>query len=120
MPDKYVQEVLDDPFGFQAVISGEKHKNPNRFFSHCLFMEYFQKVPVAVQKFVEPISLVYLSCALAKIFVQVLFLYLLSLFISGARNPIKKEFLLSAVIIAPLFQAYGYWSRMGINVRLCP
>ena len=115
LPDKYVQQIIDDPFGFNAIKSGEKHVNPNRFFSHYFFMKYFQVIPKVFQQFSKPISSVYLSAALVKIIVQLLFVYLLALFISGYKTIRSPEFIKAAVLIAPLFQVYGYWSRMGIN-----
>jgi len=115
LPNKYVQQVLDDPLGFNALRSGEKHMNPNRYFAHIFFMEYFRNVPFWLQTSVNPVQSVYLSCALAKIMVQIFFIFLLSHFISGSRKILSFEFLLSAAIISPLFQAYGFWSRMGIN-----
>ena len=115
LPDKHVQQIIDDPFGFNAIKSGEKHVNPNRFFSHYIFMKYFQVMPKVFQHFLTPISSVYLSAALVKIIVQLLFVYLLALFISGYKTIRSPEFIKAAILIAPLFQVYGYWSRMGIN-----
>ncbi len=115
LPDKYVQQIIDDPFGFHAIKSGEKHINPNRFFSHYIFMKYFRVMPKVFQYFSNPISAVYLSAALVKIIVQLLFVYLLAFFISGYKTIRSPEFIKVAVLIAPLFQVYGYWSRMGIN-----
>jgi hypothetical protein len=67
-----------------------------------------------LQNFVDPISSVYLSCALLKLMVQIAVVLMMAGFISGKKNILSKEFLFTAVIIAPLFQVYGYWSRMGI------
>jgi len=113
-PEKNVQEIFNDPFGIQTIINGEKHQNPNRFFAQYFFTKYFQKVPCLMQNFVSPINSVYLASAVIKSIIQILFIYLLAVFISSEYNPLKTNFLLSAVIIAPLFQVYGYWSRMGI------
>ncbi len=110
-----IRQIFDDPFGFNAVTTGEKHVNPNRFFSHYLLSIYFQKIPLWLQNFTNPISSVYLSSALIKITVQLVFVFILASFISNSNNPANKNFLLSAVIISPLFQVDGYWSRMGIN-----
>jgi hypothetical protein len=114
LPDKAIQPVFDDPFGFQLLKTGEPHSNPNRFFAHWAVACYFQNIPLWLQKITSPINSVYLASALAKLVIQLLFVYILAFFISGDKNPAKKNFLVAAVIIAPLFQAYGYWSRMGI------
>lgn len=114
LPDKLIQPVFDDPFGFQLLKTGEPHSNPNRFFAHWAVAMYFQHFPLWLQNFTNPINSVYLASAIAKLVIQVLFIYILAFFISGSKNPAKKNFLIAAVIIVPLFQAYGYWSRMGI------
>ena len=114
VPSKDVQEIFNDPTGIKAIITNEKHVNPNRFFSHFFFMEYFRNVPILLQYFFNPITSVYFSCALAKIVVQVFLIYLLSTIISNEKNFLTHKFLLVAVLITPLFQTYGYWSRMGI------
>jgi len=116
LPDQHIQKVINDPFGFQAIFH-EKHTNPNRFFSHYSFMVYMQKAPLFFQNFTNPVSSVYLTAALAKIAVQVLFIALMAMFISGTKKVFSYRFLLCAAVIAPLFQAYGFWSRMGINDR---
>ena len=114
LPDKLIQPVFDDPFGFHLLMTGETHSNPNRFFVHWAVADYFQYFPLWLQNFTNPINSVYLASAVAKLVVQLLFVYLLAFFISGSANPAKKNFLIAAVIIAPLFQVYGFWSRMGI------
>jgi hypothetical protein len=43
-----------------------------------------------------------------------LLLYVLSLFISNCRSPLKFDFLLAAALIAPLFQTSGFNRFMGI------
>jgi len=115
LPDKYVQLIIDDPFGIQAVLSGVGHVNPNRFFSHFIFMEYFQHVPNLLQKITNPISSVYLAAALVKILIQVIFIAVIALFVSGTGRLTNTKFLVSLALVTPLFQGYGFWSRMGIN-----
>ncbi|MDX8338465.1 hypothetical protein SLH46_04685 [Draconibacterium sp. IB214405] len=115
LPDKNIQKVIDDPFGFKVISSGEKHANPNRYFVHYSYMKYFQETPLLLQKLTNPISSVYLSAALIKIIIQVLFIYLLASFISKQRSIFNLNFLIAAALTLPLFQVYGYWSRLGIN-----
>ena len=113
--NKIIQVIFDDPFGFTAVKTGEKHVNPNRFFSHYYLSIYFQRIPIWLQNFTDPISSVYLASTLIKISVQFFFIFILAAFISKSNNPLNRNFLISAIIITPLFQVDGYWSRMGIN-----
>ncbi len=114
LPDEVIQPVFDDPFGFDMLLAGETHSNPNRFFSHFFLSEYFQHVPFWLQNFTNPVNSVYLASALIKIAVQMLFVFFIAAFVSGKRNPLSRKFLFSAVLVAPLFQVYGFWSRMGI------
>jgi hypothetical protein len=115
VPSSDVQQLLDDPFGFHMLITGEKHVNPNRFFAHFFFKEYMQKVPIFLQKLTDPITSVYLSCALVKIMIHFLVIWILSALISGTKNILDKKFLISAALIVPLIQANGYWEHMGFN-----
>jgi len=104
LPDEVIQPVFDDPFGFNMLLAGEKHSNPNRYFSHFLLSAYFQHVPFWMQKFTNSVNSVYLASALAKIAVQMLFVFLIAAFISGKQNPVNRKFLISAVLVIPLFQ----------------
>lgn len=114
VPEAGVQEIFNDPFGFGILSGNEKHPNPNRFFAHLFFRDYFQKVPLLLQKVVDPIESVYLSCAWIKLLIQVLFIYLLSAIISKSKSVFNLKFVLVALLLTPLFQAYGYNGYMGI------
>jgi hypothetical protein len=109
LPDEHIQKVIDDPFGFRAIF-GEKHTNPNRFFSHFMVLKYMQKMPLLLQSIVKPIT----SVAILKIIVQIVFIFLVARFVSGTGKVQNKNFLIAAALVTPLFQVYGYWSRMGI------
>lgn len=115
--NEHIQKIFDDPFGFKMLFSGDKHINPNRFFSHIFQKEYMQAVPLWLQNFTDPITSVYLSCALLKMFVHLLFLFILGGLISGTHNILKKSFLIVMVLLVPFIQINGYWGHMGINDR---
>jgi len=113
--NEHIQKIFDDPFGFKMLITSEKHINPNRFFSHIFQNEYMQAVPLWLQNFTDPITSVYLSTALLKMFVHLLFLFILGGMISGTYNILKKSFLTATVLLVPLIQVNGYWGHVGIN-----
>ncbi len=113
LPEEHVQKIFDDPFGFEIVKTVEKQFNPNRYFSHLFLNKYFRNVPFIMQKFTSPINSIYFSSALAKILIQILLIYILASFITG-KKLFSKKFLIAAIFVLPLFQAYGFWSRMGI------
>ncbi|MFY9152618.1 MAG: hypothetical protein WAO52_11415 [Prolixibacteraceae bacterium] len=114
VPSGDVQKVLDDPFGFHLLASGEKHVNPNRFFAHFTFKEYMQRVPLWLQSWTDPITSVYFSCALAKFVIHFLVIFILATLIAGTKNMLNKNFLIVATLLIPLIQANGYWGHMGI------
>jgi hypothetical protein len=115
VPGLDVKQVLDDPFGFHMLKTGEKHVNPNRFFAHFIFKEYMQKVPIYLQSFTDNISSVYFSCALVKFMIHITVIFILSALISGTKKLLSRNFLISACLVVPLIQANGYWGHMGIN-----
>ncbi len=112
-PGEPVQKLFEDPFGFEVIKTGEKQFNPNRYFSHFLLYKYFRNVPLILQRFASPVSSVYLASAFAKIVIQIILIFSLASFIS--REKISSiNFLFATIIVVPMFQAYGFWSRMGI------
>ena len=114
VPANDVKPVLNDPFGTGAFLKHKKYPNPNRFFSHWLFKEYFNTIPLLLQKFTDPVNSIYLSCAIAKTAIQVALIILLCIAVTGSVKLLSFDFLLVAVLITPLFQTNGYQGYMGI------
>ncbi|MDD3668561.1 MAG: hypothetical protein PHY75_07380 [Bacteroidales bacterium] len=112
VPAKEVKSILENPLGIKILTDNITYPNPNRFFCHWSFSEYFNNVPLLLQNFTSPINSAYLSCALAKIIIQVIIIFLLSLLITGGF--LKFDFLVAAILITPLFQTNGYRTYMGI------
>jgi hypothetical protein len=106
--------VLQDPFGYNALVHHQKYVGPNRFWAHFTQSVYFKKVPILLQSWVKPIDSVYLSCAIAKTLLQLFLIWLLAVFISGVKNIFRKEFIIGAILVTPLFQTFGYNTLMGI------
>ena len=114
VPARDVGPVLSSPLGIKALSGGQPYPNPNRFFSHWTFYQYFNHVPFILQKFVNPIDSLYLASAIAKTIIQLMIIYLLAMAISGSGNLRSFNFIIAAVLIAPLFQTNGYQRFMGI------
>nr|HRQ29227.1 hypothetical protein [Saprospiraceae bacterium] len=112
VPAKDVKMILDNPLGFRVFKEGVGYPNPNKFFSHWSLYQYFSTVPFVFQKFTDPINAAYLSAALAKTLIQLSILLLLTLYVTGCLN--KKQLLVVASLMVPLFQTNGYQSAMGI------
>ena len=113
-PTKGYYQVLNDPIGLDVLLNKKIHFNPNRFFAHWSASTYFLNIPILLQKAVEPIDSIYLSCAIVKIIVQILIIYLLATYISNTGNIFKPDFLIAATLITPLFQTSGYCRYLGI------
>ncbi len=112
-----VDKVFHDPFGIGVFFSHECYPNPNRFFSHWSFSYYFQTFPLIIQKYFSPIDSIYISCAIVKLLFKILFIYLIASLISGTLNVLKRELLVAAIIITPLFQTFGYDGYMGVIIQ---
>lgn len=107
-------EVMNDPFGSSAILEHKIYGGTNRFFAHWTMSQYFKNVPLFLQHFATQIESVYLSCALAKTLIQLFIILGLSALISNSRLLLSYDFLLSAILITPLFQTNGYNGYMGI------
>jgi len=114
VPSKGCEKVMNDPFGFNVLFKGEVYNAPNRYFAHLFMTVYFKSVPLFLQYFVSPVDSIYLACAIAKTLIQIFIIYLLSIYISGNNNFFRKEFLIAALLVTPLFQTSEYNAFMGI------
>lgn len=114
VPANDVKNIFKSPLGLDALLGNKIYPNPNRFFSHWIFKEYFNIVPIWLQKYTNPIDSVYLTCAIAKITIQFLIIFFLSIAITGKKNIFKLELIVAMILITPFFQTNGYRGYMGI------
>ncbi len=114
IPSKECQPIFENPLGIKVITSKQKYHNPNRFFAHWAYHEYFNRIPVFLQKLTNPINSIYLSCAIFKICIQVCLIIFMAMMMSGKLRLFRMEFILAAALIAPLFQINGYRSYMGL------
>lgn len=117
VPADEVKPILESPFGTGVILKNQIYPNPNRFFCHYSIKKYFETVPIFLQKFVNPVDSIYLSCAIFKIIIQLFLIILLAIAITGKLNFLSIDFLIAAVLVTPLFQTEGYQSYMGIIDR---
>ncbi|MBL7930596.1 MAG: hypothetical protein JNL60_01760 [Bacteroidia bacterium] len=114
LPSEAYKKVLNDPFGLQVLLENKIYPAPNRYFAHQLVSGYFKTVPFLLQTCVSPVKSVYLSCAIAKIIIQVLLILVLSSYICCV-NLKKERIILCCVLLSPLFQAsHGNYNSMGV------
>jgi hypothetical protein len=117
VPADEVKPILASPFGTAVIRDHQSYPNPNRFFCHYTMKKYFESVPQFLQRFVPPVESVYLSCAIAKIIIQLLLILLLATAITGTFRIFSTDFLMAAILVTPFFQTEGYQSYMGIIDR---
>ncbi|MCC3151560.1 hypothetical protein Q3A66_02195 [Hymenobacter sp. BT770] len=113
-PDEAYRRVLHDPFGLRVLLHHEHYSAPNRFFTHFFLYEYFRHVPLWLQQLLSPVDSLYVACALLKIAVHALVVYVLAVAISNSRHLLSRRFLLAAALVAPLLQTGGYNYQMGV------
>lgn len=114
VPANNVKPILESPLGTSVIFKNETYPNPNRYFSHLMFKEYFNSIPLWLQKFTTPIDSVYLSCAIAKTIIQFFIIFFIAMAITGTKNIFRLNFIVAMVLIAPFFQTNGYRGYMGI------
>ncbi|SMB96094.1 hypothetical protein SAMN00120144_0534 [Hymenobacter roseosalivarius DSM 11622] len=114
LPSFWYSQVLQDPFGWAVLAKNEVYAGPNRYFAHAAMVGYFKSVPLWLQRFTNPISSVYMACALFKTAVQALLLYLLAVYCTGAQRLTDRRLWLPAALLVPLFQTAGYNGQMGV------
>jgi len=114
IPAEDVKQIFKDPFGINAIKSGERHPNPNRYFAHLFFRDYFRTTPFIYQKITNPVNSVYLSTATIKIIVHLTIVFLFSFLVTNSKKLFTPKVLFIALIITPFFQAFGYRNSIGI------
>lgn len=115
LPYETVKPTLQDPLGVKTILNQEKHLGPNRFFSHYLENRYMNICPKVFQTISDPLHSVYLSCAFLKIIIQILLIYLLTVFTFNDFFPFKKiEHLFIILLFSSCFQTVSRVREMGI------
>ena len=114
VPSEWYEQVLSDPFGYNALVKGATYAGSNRFSIHFCMSTYFWYVPNFLQHFLYPVESVYFSTALLKISVHLLMLYLLAVYVSYFFKKNKNSCLMAALIVAPLFQTTLFNLYMGV------
>ena len=113
-PSEVYTPVLHDPFGLRALLHHASYAAPNRFFAHFFLYTYFRHVPLWLQPWLAPLDSVYMACALLKISIHALLVYVLAVAISNRRRVLSPPFLLAAVLVTPLLQTSGFSGQMGV------
>lgn len=114
-PSEGYTKVLTEPVGWPAFAHGEIYPATNRFTAHATLSVYFKHMPLFLQHFVSPIESVFMSAALAKIFIHISLVFLLGWFISGLFKFRWQEGVLGAALVSPfLFTSGPYEEYMSI------
>lgn len=113
IPSDGYKQLMSDPFGISAL-KGDIYPGSNRFFAHWAMATYFKIAPLICQWVIHPIDSIYLSNTIVKTGIQILIILLLSFYITRTWRIFTKEFLLSAILITPLIQTFGFNQHIGI------
>lgn len=113
VPSDGYKQLMSDPFGFGAL-KGDIYPGTNRFFAHWTMATYYKIAPFVCQWVINPIDSIYLSNTIAKTGIQILIILLLSFYITRTWRIFSKDFLITAILITPLFQTFGFNSYIGI------
>lgn len=114
VPAPSMYELMDDPFGVETIAEKNYHHSPNRFFAHWIFQKAFRGLPIALQTIFDPVESVYAACAVSKLFMHIMLIILIYIAITGRVNFFRKDFLIVAAVLTPLFQANGFVRKIGI------
>ena len=118
MPSEACQPLMEDPLGLNVLFKDQEYKDPNRFFAHWFMSKYYKTIPFLLQYMVDPITSIYLASAIMKIMIQVLIIWMLASLISGSKNILSREFIITAFLVTPMIQVTGYfYLDMGIIDR---
>lgn len=114
VPAEHLGAVLDDPFGFQILRTGEGHAASNRYVAHKILIVFFENTTAFFRNVTSPINAIYLTKALFLWLTHLLLLLVISRFIGRQFRLDKYAFIWAAVFIIPLFQSNGYHVHMGL------
>lgn len=114
VPAADVVPILTHPLGVAALTADTLYPNPNKYFSHAVIYYYFNKFVPFLQHFVSPIDSIYLACSVAKLLIQILLLWILSVWITGKFSVFRLDSMFALCLSTVFFQAYGYRSSIGI------
>ena len=107
-------EVKSDPFGLNVLLHNASYGGTNRFFAHWFSEKYIKNAPLVFNCVASPIDSIYLAWSFARIVTQFFLIWILAVYITGKCNLWDIDVLLSAAIVAPLFQIEGYTYYMTI------
>ncbi len=112
--DSLLKPFKEDPFCFDCLINNTTRTNPNKPIPHLVYASYFRNIPPLISNDFKALDSVYISVALSKLFIQLSILFLLAKIIQFLLRSKKKNIILIAALLSPLFQTEGFNRTMGI------
>lgn len=121
-PHPWYADVLEHPFGWEAVKTGEKYAATNRFWAHFITKIYFNNIPFLLQDLgIHPINSIYVACSLLKLLTQIGLILLLSKWVLGKQSirstatVVLAAFITSFFLTADTYQA-GFDIKGSIGI----
>jgi hypothetical protein len=104
LPTPDYARVLDNPLGFDVLMTGEGYVGTNRFWAHYITMLYFNNIPFLLQDLgVSPIDSLYVAAALLKLLTQLGMMLLLSKWVVGKKSMFSLEALAVTAFVGTFF-----------------
>lgn len=114
-PSEHYSQILEEPFGFAALLNGEEYPASNRYFCHWAMVTYFKNVHGVVEPFFpDKVKFIYAFAAFFNCFVQALLLFLITVYVRRHFRFWQFDFVLAAAILLPFFQVDGYYEGIGV------
>ncbi|MEM6699507.1 MAG: hypothetical protein AAF599_13985 [Bacteroidota bacterium] len=117
LPEPQFSQVLESPFGWQAIQENIQYGGVNRYFVHQALYSSFRNVPLWLQNFLAPIESLYATAAIFKLLFHIALILLLTQYIRPNDRLWSSTFLGTALLLSPFFQANGYSHVIGIVDR---
>lgn len=120
LPVPSYSPILNDPLGFQVLMTGEGAAGPNRFWAHFITFIYFNNIPFLLQDLgVKPIDSIYLACGILKILTQIGIMLLLCKWVIGKKSIFSADaVVLSAFICTFFFTANTHHRAFDVKTSM--
>lgn len=114
LPGIEEQKVLDDPFGFHVLISGDGHSGTNRYFMRALRYQWFNHLPQAIQSFTSPVESIYIAAGMLKLLIHIVGVIAATLLARSIFRITNLWLAVVALLTSLCFQHSGYIHTMGM------
>lgn len=118
LPFRWYEDVMADPWGFQATWHGKMYAGAGRYFCHAANYVWFHKVYAFIHSLVsDPIKSVYLTTASAAMVVHGLFLWVVQGYVFVQKNSGWFHRVLLLLLSSVFIQYNALYESIGLIDR---